>query len=251
MKKIRTYVINLKESADRRKYMSELLSPVDILDVAFIDAVNGKQMTVGELEKSFDQNGAFRIYGRILRAGEVGCALSHLKCAQALIDSDQDVAIIMEDDLVLQDQDPASVLDASRNLLRTDRPAIVLFSGDYWFTGRKPFSGKYRLAKVREAVCAQAYMLNRAAAKVMLSMDRTHLADDWFSIRQAGISLWAVYPHITDQNRLDFGTEISPEYTGFIRKNLSLGKRFHSYYRAVIKRILKGTRHFEYKQFKW
>ncbi|MBQ7072686.1 MAG: glycosyltransferase family 25 protein [Bacteroidales bacterium] len=251
MERIRTYVINLNESADRREYMKELLSGYGILDVVFIEAVNGKSMTMEELERSFDQNEAFKIYGRVLRGGEVGCALSHLKCAQALLDSKEDVAIVVEDDLVLQEQDLDSVLEASRDLLAASGPAIVLFSGDYWFWGKRKFVGKYKLATVREAVCAQAYMINRPAAELLLSMKRSHLADDWFSIKQAGINLRALYPHIADQNRLEFETDISPEYTGFIRENLRLGRRAHSYIRAVIKRFLKGAGHFEYKKFRW
>ena len=251
MKKIHTYVINLKGSVDRKKYMEELLSRYNILDVEFIEAVNGKAMTVEELECSFNQNEAFKRYGRVLRGGEVGCALSHRKCAQSLLDSEESIAIILEDDLVLQDNDPDAILNATGDLLTSSGPAIVLFSGDYWFLGKRRFEGKYELAKVREAVCTQAYMINRGAAERLLSMDCSHLADDWFSIKKAGIKLMAVYPHLADQDRLSFETDISQEYTGFIRMNLSWGKKLHSYYRAVIKRILKGLGHFEYKKFRW
>lgn len=251
MKKIHTYVINLKESTDRREYMLNLLSAFDCLEVDFIDAVNGNAMTVKQLEASFDQNKAFRQYGRILRGGEVGCSLSHLKCAQALITSEEDVALVLEDDLVIQDYAIAGLLEKVAELLSSSGPSIVLLSGDYWFGRKKPFSNSYKLANVREAVCSQAYMINRSGAERMISMGAYHLADDWFAMKKAGIKLLALFPHIADQNRLDLDTVISPEYTGFIRKNLSLGRRLHSYYRAIIKRILKSTGHFDYKNFKW
>ena len=82
MEKIRTYVINLNESADRREYMKELLSGYGILDVVFIEAVNGKSMTMEELERSFDQNEAFKIYGRVLRGGE-GVAGQQRRCGDS------------------------------------------------------------------------------------------------------------------------------------------------------------------------
>lgn len=251
MKKIRTFVINLKESSDRREYMSNLLSDYSIFDVTFIEAVNGKNMKQAEVESSFDQNAAFLKYGRVLRGGEIGCTLSHLKCAQALVQSEEDVAIVFEDDLVLQEKELDGLMDEVRTFLLKEGPAIVLFSGDYWFTSKTSFKDKFKLATVREAVCAQAYMINRQAAERLLSMGRSHLADDWFSIKKTGIHLFAICPHVADQNRLDFGTEISPEYTGFIRKNLSLSRRAHSYFRAIVKLILKSSGHFEYKQFKW
>jgi glycosyl transferase family 25 len=251
MKKILTFIINLKESAERREYMKNVLSGFDFLDIEFIEAVNGNALTVKELESVFNQNRAFVQYGRVLRGGEVGCSLSHLKCAQALLDSGEDVALVLEDDLVIQDNEIAVLLEKINDYLSSSGPAIILFSGDYWFWGKKPFEGKYQLASVREAVCSQAYMINRAGAEKMIEMGPYHLSDDWFAIKKAGIELSALYPHIADQNRLDLDTVISPEYTGFIRKNLSIGRRIHSYYRAVVKRILKYTGHFEYKRFKW
>lgn len=251
MRRIRTYVINLKEAKERKTYMSELLSSKDLLDVVFIDAVNGKSLTVADLERSVDQNIAFRRYGRVLLGGEVGCTLSHMKCAQALLESDEQVAIVFEDDLVLQEREIDMLLYAIREEISTIGPTIVLFSGDYWFSRRRKFYEKYQLATVIEAVCSQAYMINRAAAEKMLSMGSEHTADDWSYIKKAGINILALYPHIADQNRLDFNTDVSPAYTGFIRKNLSWSRRLESYFMAFLKMTLKRLGHFEYKQFKW
>ena len=84
-------------------------------------------------------------------------------------------------------------------------------------------------------------------------MERKYLADDWYHIKKQGIDLYGVYPHIADQNRKNFQTVISTAYEGTIRKNLSLGNRVHSYYRAIVKRIVKrilaNTGHKERKNF--
>ena len=231
--------------------MSELLSSNDLFDVVFIDAVNGKSLTVADLEHFVDQNIAFRRYGRVLLGGEVGCTLSHMKCAQALLESDESVAIVFEDDLVLQDREIENLLSSIRDTISSAGPTIVLFSGDYWFLKKKKFYEKYQLATVIEAVCSQAYMINRAAAEILLSIGGEHTADDWSFIKQSGINILALYPHIADQNRLDFNTDVSPAYTGFVRKNLSLKRRLSSYIMAIIKKLLKSLGHFEYKQFKW
>lgn len=38
-----TYIINLKESTERKRYMESLLKPYeDFLNIRFIEAVNGK-----------------------------------------------------------------------------------------------------------------------------------------------------------------------------------------------------------------
>lgn len=251
MIKVPAYIINMENCSDRKQYMSDLMSMCPYFESHFIAAVNGKEMKGSEIDDMFDQNGAFLTYGRVLRAGEIGCTLSHFKCAGALLESTAQYALVLEDDLVLQDMDLIDLIEKLDRRLKVNDPVIISLSGDYWFSSRERLNEKYSLAKVVEAVCAQAYLLNRAAAQKMLDMGRAHLADDWYKIRHSGISVYAVYPHIADQNRLDFGTEISPLYTGYIRKNLKLPARIRSYVRAVVKRMLKYAGHFESKNFKW
>lgn len=251
MNKIPTYVINLERSTDRKEYMSNLLGGVPELAVSFVPAVNGIEMTAGEAYEAFDQNAAFKRYGRILRPGEVGCLLSHRKCAELLLASDNTFAMICEDDLCLQETDLQPLLSEIARLLDCSKPIIVLLSGDFWYSRKRPLTGKYKLATAKEAVCAQAYLLNRAAAERIKAMGPTYLADDWYAIRKSGIRLYAVQPHVADQNRLDFKTEISTAYTGYIKSNLSVFKLPVYVQRALYKKFLKATGHFEGKNFKW
>ena len=165
-----------------------------------------------------------------------------------LLESDEKVALVVEDDLVWQEANVKKVLSVVEKFLYTEKPAIVLLSGDYWFIQKTKFESIV-LATVCEAVCTQAYLINKNAAKKIVAMERKYLADDWYHIRKQGIDLYGVYPHIADQNRKDFQTIISTTYEGTIRKNLSLGNRVHSYYRAIVKRILANTGHKERKNF--
>ncbi len=247
-----TYIINLKDSLSRRHYMENLLEEYeDVLQLHFIDAFDGRKLTQSQMQKLFNQDAAFKHYGRTLLGGEIGCTLSHRKCCEILVNNNCNVALVLEDDLILQQCDFREGLRVAESyLLNENGPAIVLLSGDYWYYYKKQITSDYALAKVREAVCTQAYLINNEAARVILNMPLCYLADDWFSIKKAGVQLFALYPHIADQDRVSFETEISDLYQGFNRKELTFIRRVKSYARAIIKRVLLVLGKFESKNFK-
>ena len=250
---IPTYIINLKSCPDRKAYMEKELAPFPFLEQVFIEAVDGRIMTCAEQEKVFDQNSAYKRYGRIAGCGEVGCTLSHLECCRLLVESGAPYALFVEDDLVIREStDFEKVIEALSGFLSTDKPTIVLLIGDFWFLSKKDLYGRYRLAKVYDAVCTGAYLINTSAAKRMLNMGGAHIADDWRLIRKQGIGLFGVTPHLTDQDRLNFDTTIANYNTGKShRANMRFKARMESYLSSGVKRILKACNHFEYKNFRW
>lgn len=248
---VTAYIINLKTSEDRKLYMEKVMAPMQSLSPVFIEAVNGRMMTDDEINESFDQKVAFKHYGRELLPAEIGCTLSHKKCAKALLDSDEQFALILEDDLIWRIPDVQPLFELLAESLSTDKPVVVLLSGDYWYTSTNRLDENYRLASVRDAVCAQAYLINRAAAAALINMPNWHLADDWLEIKREGIQLKAVLPHIADQNRAEIKTVIAPIYGGIKRENISLRMKLDSYCRSLINKILVWTNRFEAKNFKW
>lgn len=229
--------------------MMDLLEPYnDILDVHFIEAVDGRKFSKEEINQVWDQKGTYAIYGREMKPTEIGCTLSHRKCCKELCGSNEKIALILEDDLVLKSNGVKSALNTLYEVLNTDEPMIILLSGDYWFTSKQRI-GTICLATIREAVCSHAYLINRGAAEIVLSLSHKYLADDWYSLKKQGIRILGIYPHLADQNRQDFNTEVSLAYEGTIRKNLSFSNRLHSYYRAVVKRLLAYAGHIERKSF--
>lgn len=252
---MKAYIINLARSKERRTYMEDLLSSYNSFETVFVEGVDGTHMTDQDIELVFNQDGATRIYGRQLINTEVGCLLSHLKCAELFLKSGDNSALIFEDDLVLNDceKDFDRIVKSLSNAVeKSDHPMIIIMSGDYWWTSRRESldDRKHELVKVREAVCAQAYCLNRMAASILVKKERVHLADDWYSIAEAGIDVIGIYPHVADQNRADFRTVISEAYDGVHRKNMPFLNMVKSYYRAIVKRFLVYIGHFESKRFK-
>ena len=74
-KNMKVFIINLKESTDRRQYMIEEMKKTN-LQYEFFDAVNGKD--IKNIEDVYDHNYAVTKVGSPLNLGEIGCCMSHL-----------------------------------------------------------------------------------------------------------------------------------------------------------------------------
>lgn len=237
---MKSYVINLKTSIDRRQYMEKLLKPYnDFLDVNFIEAVDGRILSDKELNEIWNQDGTYNEYGRYMKGGEIGVALSQRKCYEEIIKNRDDMALIFEDDVVFKDGvDLRKVLDTLKIILQTNEPTIILLSGSYWFTKTlKITDTNYKLASVFEAMGAMSYLVNQSAARIMLNMKKVYLADDWYSWKRKGVNVYALHPHIAGDMDL-FSSVIASGYEGLRRKNLPLLNKLRAYYRGVIRYFL-------------
>lgn len=245
MMKITSYIINLETSTKRKEYMEELLQPYSFIEPKFISAIDGRILSDEQLAEKFDYTSSLKYYGREINKGEVGCTLSHRKCYQTLLDSREEYVLIFEDDIYpVRDLHSLQEINIS-TLLSCEQPRILLLSGDFWYWRKT--NG---IATVYDAVGSYAYFINRAAAKRILSVERTmNTADDWFFYKRLGVEFFAVSPYVVDANvNMNLlGSEIQQEYWGIQRKKMSLYWIGQSYLNAVMKRILMKIGHFESK----
>ena len=237
---MKAYVINLKSSTDRKQYMEKLLAPYNnFFDVHFVEAVDGRQLSDKELDEIWNQKATYRNYGRYMKGGEIGVSLSNKKCYEEMIKNDDDMALIFEDDVAFREGiDLRKVLSSLENILRTQKPTVVLLSGSYWFTKTENIPGvNYQLASIFEAMGAMSYLLNQAAARKMLAIEKKYLADDWYNWKRNGVKIYALHPHIAGDMDL-FASVVAGGYEGWKRNNLSFANQIRAYYRAVIRRVL-------------
>lgn len=199
-KRIKTYILNLEKDKDRRSYMELLLQPFEnsILDVEFIQAIYGKKMSEAELDANFDNNIAYRKrYGRYCSPGEIGCTLSHRCAYQKLIDSSQEYALILEDDIEIK-KGFVEVLQQVDSLLQTVKPQILLLSGGYVYLN-KCSCKNMNIASVFDGYYTHSYLINRAAAQLILDVKASYFADDWIYLRKLGVLVQGVIPHVVNQ----------------------------------------------------
>lgn len=240
---MKTYIINLERSADRKTYMQRQLEKLPFLLPEFVPAVDGRAMSVEERDERFDVAGFQRQYLRICRPGEIGCTLSHQACYRRLAESDDQCALILEDDVIVE-REIGDVIEKLDVLMDTEEPKIVLLSGWYWYLKVHALSGKLKLADVYDGFLTHAYMINRSAACLLVENRPFIAADDWKYIRHKGVKLQAVLPHLIDQD-WSGGLPTVVNVEKIARIDGTWRRRVRRYWHSLILMILKMIGHFE------
>lgn len=198
MNRIKTYIINLKHSVDRKKYIWNETDKYSCLDRELVEAVDGRLLSEEELNVQFDRKRFERHYARYPFPGEIGCTLSHLKCYRKFLESDETVALILEDDMCfLHEQDVDFLLQEAVRILE-NAPATLLYLQPpryCWTIGKKPIGRKYSIYSMLNGVGSAIYLINRKGAKKMMSCKHPYwLADHYELIRLKGIHIKTIYP---------------------------------------------------------
>jgi len=184
------YVINLARSRDRRVYITAHLDKIGI-DHEIVTGVDGHGLDLGDqsiIAPSFRTS----VY---LAIGSAGCALSHLAVYRRIIEDGLDMALVLEDDVILP-ADMGDLTDAVGKALVGAEVALV--SVDSWeplkvsTQGAVPLPSSRSLAfpiDVFQPRSGGAYIITRAACERMIEHNipiRT-TADDWGFFYSEGI----------------------------------------------------------------
>lgn len=242
--KIKTYVINLKDSVHRRKTVLAELAKYPFLDVELVEAVDGRKLQPEKMKSSFDTDKFTYKYFRTPKCGEIGCTLSHRNCYRKLLESDKEYALILEDDVrFLYPEDMETTLNGILNEIKDDKPYLITLGMHMLYYPKKYRQlGKYTLYKVYDASGTCAYLVNRQAAKRLLSVSHSYtLADDFLFIRKCGVWVEGIYPTFaagaSTQEMLS--TEIQEEPVVYKKRVLSQYITFF-YKRQCIRMLLFG-----------
>lgn len=202
---MKTYIINLDRSVDRRVYMESVMRDYPWMDSEFVRAIDGT-VAVSQGNEStgvfFDVKRSEKHYNTKITPGEVGCTLSHQLCYRKLLaDESLPFVLILEDDIIIK-EDFRHIIPKLTEYMSIDKPRIVLLSGMYW---RLPFMAQkvdenHSIVKTVDALLTSSYLINRCAAKKMLKENLYIKADDWMYFKTKGISVEAIYPHLIDQD---------------------------------------------------
>lgn len=191
------WVVNLARSPERRIFMAEQLEALG-LPFEIVPAVDGRELSAAAMAEVYSPERARQRLGRELAAGEVGCALSHLRLFQRLLDDDLESALILEDDAVLL-PGLAEVL-TRRDELPAGWELVLLYhsEGRYSYWHRKPLSTGHELRRfVRSPYSTVGYLITQAAARKILALAYPlHVPiDHWTGGHEAsGIAFYGIDP---------------------------------------------------------
>jgi len=155
------FIVNLKNSVERRQKMEEQLHALG-LSAEFIEAVDGRFMSDDERKRvTADVNYAFL-------PGEIGCALSHQKIYNRIVDENIAQALILEDDVLIENILPELLKGIK---LSNSTPEIILLSRVNKFRKKavRSLTTIYKIHKTEQATTAHAYIINNKAASSFLN----------------------------------------------------------------------------------
>ena len=186
---MRTFIINLKESADRRQYMIEEMKKTN-LQYEFFDAVSGKD--IKNIEEVYDHEYAVTKAGSPLNLGEIGCAMSHLLIYKKMIDENIERTLILEDDIIISEKFDEIIKEILEFNLQN---SVILLGQSSKKLKKKIYKTKldplYTLSKIFNSACGTyGYIIDNKAAERLYDFNYPvkYAADMWHIL--------AVYKHI-------------------------------------------------------
>jgi glycosyl transferase, family 25 len=168
---VHAYVVNMARSLDRRAHITQELRKTSV-DFEIVTAVDGRELDMADaalIDPSFVATGIFP-------QGSAGCALSHLHLYRKIVEDGLDVALILEDDVVLPaDLDKLAeevgkhLTGAEVALLSVDSPDPLQLSQ----ASAVPLSGGFHLAlpiDLTQPRSTGAYLITREACERMIKL---------------------------------------------------------------------------------
>lgn len=166
--KITAYVLNLARAKERWEF---ILPQVKALGIPYekITAIDGKKLSEKSQKDIVDEVSYSRFFKMLPEAGTIGCSLSHEKAWRHFLESDNEFALIFEDDVKFDPEELAEVIkSAIKNQSFWDILDFELNHYGYPQKIAKLAFDKFLVFYMTNVKHAGAYLLNRSAAKKML-----------------------------------------------------------------------------------
>lgn len=164
-----------------------------------VPAVDGSALSPADRRAAVARFHALLARGWLYTPGQIGCALSHHAVYRRMVDGNLPAALVLEDDILLTPEFPAS-LAAAETLLDASRPQVFLFSD-----GTYPPLPRTDAAFARAVCgdCAEAYLVTLPAARELLRVNSPMVVmlDSWTRFAARGhIELYRATPATVTQD---------------------------------------------------
>jgi GR25 family glycosyltransferase involved in LPS biosynthesis len=121
---IKAYIIHLERAVDRRDQVLAIARAMPGA-VEIVPAVDGKALPQDVVAEIYQPRRVKPHYPFSLKLGEIGCFLSHRRCWQKIVDSGEDGALIVEDDVEVDTTMLARAVDLIA--VRSPRSSYIRF----------------------------------------------------------------------------------------------------------------------------
>ena len=168
-------LINLDRSQDRLQVISKALTDLG-LSFSRVQAIDGKKLTEEEVRQWTIPKAKRHLCCRDLTRTEIACCLSHRKCWQMLVDSNEEWALILEDDCIFSDRAREFMADAEwmPATLKLCQLAHIGHSGECVLIERRKviLDDKTEIIRIIKPhhVGAATYLIHRDVAQLALEL---------------------------------------------------------------------------------
>ena len=219
IEEFKIYIVNLKKDKNRRKNIIREVEKQNLTNYEIIDAIDGNKLNQNDLNiATFKNKKNLNPWNNKMSPSQIGCALSHIKVYQNFIKTEFEVALILEDDAIF-------LRDFDNNLKEFHGKALD--SAD-----------NYEIVNVSNAFFTHAYMINREAARSIISFNYPvkTIADNFVFFKiYCNIKITGLNPFLLDQDKKSFKTTIESEET---KKKVFLVRRtIYKIKNKVLKKI--------------
>ena len=196
--------MNPEKNFKRREALTKLLEKMPF-QFQFISINDDLELTPEAIIKNHDSKRTIDSFGRDFTRGELASTLNHLLSYKKFLDTENDLAIVMEDDADFIIDEFIFVIEHLIKIINNNKPQVYLLTPviSYLNSKSKDFGKNYKVVKVIQSWDSSGYVINREAAKKMINANSRSwfIADDWVRYkRHAKIDLFSVIPTIIKQN---------------------------------------------------
>ena len=194
-----TLVINLDKSHQRLERISARLNQLG-LPFERVPAVYGASLSAVELKEFYSHTLNAKSYRRPLSNAEIGCYLSHLKAWQTIVDRQLPCALVIEDDLIIDDELKAFMHKLSRSTADWDVVKFYCRKSSPRITSREPIGRSHdlcRFQKIPIGNLAQLVSLN-GAKKILAARQKfgRPVDDDIQHWWEADLNVLGIFPSV-------------------------------------------------------
>lgn len=188
-----------KDVAKRQNILNQLEHHPE-LDAEIIEACEGRKLQEDEL-KRLGYPVFKNKYGDFGTLPAFGCSVSHLSVYDKIIENGDDVALVLEDDVILSSELTKELSPIYEFMRQTNQPMVILLTPDFIYNIKeqsKHISEKFRIVNLVAGYMATGYLLNGEGARLLSEKLRPirHVADDWKSFKSYGLNVFGVTPHL-------------------------------------------------------
>lgn len=205
---MRVFVINLPKDTQKRQNFISNFKDIDI-KYEFIEGIYGKDLSQSELEKL-----VYDYKNSLMMPGEIGCALSHQKIYQKMIDENIAYALILEDDAIFTPKALNYINKIDQFLSsKNDFEIAVLMQFDkdkaYFKNLKIKVNDEINLYKMAKGMGNYGYIITQKAAKKLLEINTPLIleADCWVQFNKFNnLQIYCVNENIiktTDEKSLN------------------------------------------------